>query len=80
MAAGEANLERRNQDFQEIKRKMVFERRADSKNPSLVDHLTIQSHEYVFCVIVCQSLDFLTILYGANNWPIVVPRQLPPTN
>ncbi|THD21973.1 Type II inositol 1 4 5-trisphosphate 5-phosphatase [Fasciola hepatica] len=48
LAAGEANLERRNQDFQEIKRKMVFERRAGSKNPSLVDHLTIQSHDIVF--------------------------------
>ncbi|VDP73521.1 unnamed protein product [Echinostoma caproni] len=48
LAAGEANLERRNQDFQEIKRKMVFERRAASKNPTLVDHLGIQSHDIVF--------------------------------
>ncbi|KAF7258607.1 hypothetical protein EG68_04130 [Paragonimus skrjabini miyazakii] len=48
LAAGEANVERRNQDFQEIKRKMLFERRADVNNPNTLDLLTILDHDLIF--------------------------------
>ncbi|GAA50762.1 phosphatidylinositol-bisphosphatase [Clonorchis sinensis] len=48
LAAGEANLERRNQDFQEIKRKMVFGRQSDAENPNRIDQLTIHDHDIVF--------------------------------
>ncbi|KAK4468624.1 hypothetical protein MN116_007812 [Schistosoma mekongi] len=49
LAAGEANLDRRNQDFREITRKMLFEFPVNSKNTiQSSERAYISDHDYIF--------------------------------
>ncbi|KAH8873801.1 Inositol polyphosphate 5-phosphatase OCRL-1 [Schistosoma japonicum] len=49
LAAGEANLDRRNQDFREITRKMLFEFPLNSKNMiQSSERAFISDHDYIF--------------------------------
>ncbi|CAL8092610.1 unnamed protein product [Calicophoron daubneyi] len=48
LAAGEDNLERRNQDFHEIRRKMVFPRRTEVDKFVSMDYLSMDAHDIVF--------------------------------
>ncbi|CAH8610918.1 unnamed protein product [Schistosoma bovis] len=49
LAAGEANLDRRNQDFREITRKMLFEFPMNSKNPiQSSEKAFISDHDIIF--------------------------------
>nr|CDS26211.1 inositol polyphosphate 5 phosphatase OCRL 1 [Hymenolepis microstoma] len=45
LAAGTANCERRNQDYGEIARKMIFERRSPNESPQ---YIRINDHDQVF--------------------------------